>query len=87
MKKVIIAAAVILGSVGSASAQSNTAPPASGNPDSMVRMPPSSSNGSGSGASGNVGSPTPNYPGRLRDYNSPSTDFSPTNRTFGLPRR
>lgn len=88
MKNVIIlATAATLGLAAPVLAQSTTGSQSSGRSDTIIRTPPSTSNGSGSGTSGNVGSPTPNYPGRLRNLNSPSTDFNLQNRALGAPRR
>lgn len=80
MKNVIIlAAAATLGFAAPALAQSTN--------NQIIRTPPSTSNGAGSGTSGNVGSPMPNYPGRVRNLNNPSTEYNLQNRAIGAPRR
>ncbi|MBS0238637.1 MAG: hypothetical protein JSS54_02035 [Proteobacteria bacterium] len=89
MKNVIIlAAAATLVLAAPVLAQSTSGSQSSGRSDTIIRTPPSTSNGTGSGTSGSVGSPTPNYPGRVRDFNNPSTtDFNIRNRAIGVPRR
>jgi len=80
MKNVIIlAAAATLGVAEPALAQSTN--------NQIIRTPPSTSNGAGSGTSGSVGSPTPSYPGRVRNLNNPSTEFNLRDRAVGAPRR
>jgi len=81
MKTIILAAAVSASMTAPVLAQVTRVTPPSGNANSIIRTPDSgSSGGAGSGASGNVGSPGPTYPNRLRDYNSPSTQFGIGNR-------
>jgi hypothetical protein len=70
MRRTLLALVAASAAAGSASAQqaagSNNAP--------IIRTPPSS-NGASYGTSGNVGTPTPMYPGRLRDYNNPAASY------------
>ena len=67
MKKPILAALAAIAVATPVWAQGT-----SGRSDIIIRTPPSTANGAGSGVSGNVGSPGPMYPGRLRNYNNPS---------------
>jgi hypothetical protein len=86
MKKPILAALAALALATPVWAQGTTGQN-SGRSDTIIRTPPSNANASGSGVSGNVGSPGRTYPGRLRNYNSPSTNFSIPNGVQRLPRR
>ncbi|HET6387736.1 hypothetical protein [Hyphomicrobium sp.] len=88
MKTIIFAAAISVSLAAPAFAQVTRVTPPSGNSNSIIRTPDTgSSGGAGAGASGNVGSPGPTYPNRLRDYNSPSTQFGIGTRPLNLPRR
>lgn len=82
MRKTILAIAGVLATAAPAYAQSTANPPGG----TIIRTPPSS-NGGGSGVSGSIGSPTPTYPGPLRDFNNPSVNFDARFRNPGVPRR
>jgi hypothetical protein len=83
MRKAILATAAVLATAAPVYAQSTTGP-SSG--QTIIRTP-ASSNGGGSGVSGRIGSPTPTYPGPLRDFNNPSVNFDARFRNPGVPRR
>ena len=87
MKAVVLAAAAASMSLAApVLAQDTRITPPSGNSNSIIRTPDSfPSSGAGAGTSG-VGTPGPTYPGRLRDFNNPSTEFGPSNE-FGIGNR
>ena len=88
MKTLVLAVVASVSLATPVLAQVTRTTPPSGNSNSIIRTPDnSSSSGAGSGVSGNVGTSGPTYPGRLRDYNNPSTEFNPGSRPLGLPRR
>jgi len=82
MKKLILAAAATLALATPVWAQA-TSGQTSGGSDTIIRTPPSTVNS----GSGNVGSPGPTYPDRLRDYNNPSVYNGIRNGTRDWQRR
>jgi hypothetical protein len=80
MKKSILIATLVLASSGPSFAQQSNSQPSSSDTSTIIRTP-QSSNGGSTGMSGSVGSPTPMYPSRLRDYNDPAASYG----RFGSP--
>ncbi len=83
MRNAILAAVAMFVTAVPAYAQSTNSP--SGG--TIVRTSPSG-NGGSSGASGSIGSPTPTYPGPLRNFNNPAAEYPSTRlRNPSAPRR